>query len=114
MNEPRRLPEIRVDLERVPPGARAVGLDYPENLGLRSKLGGDPDWIQEDETPACESCGEPMTFVAQIDSVEHDNPRNPLRKSPLGNQHYMFGDVGMIYVFYCFDCGLSASIVQGY
>ncbi len=114
MNDPRRLPEFRVDLERVPPGARAVRLDYPENLGLRTKLGGEPDWIQDDETPACEPCGDPMSFVAQIDSVEHDNPRNLLRQTHRSRRQYMFGDVGMIYVFYCFDCSQSASVVQGY
>lgn len=32
-----------------------------------SKLGGFPMWIQGDETPACEHCGGPMAFVAQLD-----------------------------------------------
>jgi len=46
-----------------------------------------------------------MTFVAQIDSVEHDWASNPHRVDALSDdQKWMFGDVGMIYVFFCFDC----------
>ena len=31
------------------------------------KLGGAPDWIQDDETPPCPSCANPMTFVAELE-----------------------------------------------
>lgn len=115
MPDRKRLPEVRVLLERVKRGTRAVPLDYPANLGLRTKLGGEPDWIQSDETPVCESCGEPMDFVAQIDSIEHENKNNPLSKSALGHQQdYMFGDVGMIYVFFCFGCLQPTCLSQDY
>ena len=114
MNELRRLSELRVELERVVPGDRALRLDYPDNLGLRTKLGGEPGWIQDDETPACANCGSTMVFVAQIDSVEHDAPRNPLRRDALADQDYMFGDVGMIYVFFCYDCCQPAAVHQCY
>lgn len=110
MANARRLPEVRVILQRVLPGERAVPPDYPD--GMRTKLGGEPEWIQGDETPRCYSCGEPMTFVAQIDSVEHDDPHNPLRRDCRGHQDYMFGDVGMIYVFLCFACLEPACLVQ--
>lgn len=112
MAEARQLPEIRVILQRVPPSKRAVLLDYPDNLGLRTKFGGEPDWIQGDETPRCDFCGELMTFIAQIDSIEHDNRHNPPRRDCLGHKDYMFGDVGMIYVFYCFECGQPACLMQ--
>jgi hypothetical protein len=114
MAKKRCLPEIRVLLERVKKGEQAVSVGYPENLGLRTKLGGKPDWIQSDETPECELCGEPMDFVAQIDSIEHENQRNPLSKPALGHQDYMFGDVGMIYIFFCFDCLQPSCVVQYY
>ena len=114
MSEPRLLPELRVALERVPPGQRAVPLDYPDNLGLRTKLGGEPEWIQGGEIPDCPHCGNAMTFVAQIDSVEHDSRHNPLRRDCLGEQDYMFGDVGMIYVFFCFECCQPACVHQCY
>ncbi len=54
-----RLNEYRVKLERVKRGDKAAPLEYPENLGLRTKLGGGPDWSHGDETPDCEECGEP-------------------------------------------------------
>jgi uncharacterized protein YwqG len=114
MSEARELPEIRVSLERVPHGQQAVRFDYPANLGLRSKLGGKPDWIQNDEVPGCSHCGKGMTFVAQIDSIEHDSRHNPLGRDCLGEQDYMFGDVGMIYVFFCFECCHPACVHQCY
>src|SRR5262245_60238859 len=112
--KPKRFAEIRVRLERVPPGERAVKLKYPDNLGLRTKLGGKPDWIQTDETPDCPGCSQPMSFVAQIDSIEHDSQKNPLRKDCLENKDYMFGDVGMIYVFFCHQCCEPGCIHQCY
>jgi uncharacterized protein YwqG len=55
------------------------------------KIGGKPDWINDtNEIPSCQSCEEPMAFLAQIDSI--------------GDQ-FCFGDVGMIYVFMCRQCG---------
>jgi hypothetical protein len=96
------------------PHERAVELDYPKNLGLRTKLGGEPEWIQSDDTPACPHCNQPMKFVAQIDSIEHQADNNPWSLPALGDQDYMFEDVGMIYVFFCFDCGQPTAILQGY
>lgn len=114
MTTRRGLNEYRVKLERVKRGERAVPLDYPENLGLRTKLGGKPDWIQSDETPDCPECGDTMYFVAQIDSIEHQSKHNPLMKRPPKHIDFMFGDVGMIYVFYCFDCMELESVQQCY
>jgi hypothetical protein len=92
------------------------GLQYPENLGLKSKLGGEPDWIQGDDVPVCPECSELMTFVAQLDSIEHDSPTNPHRVELFSGKekHFMSEDVGMIYVFFCFDCGETKSVFQSY
>ena len=114
MSEHKVLPELHVALDRVPAGQRAVPLDYPDNLGLRTKLGGEPEWIQGEESPNCPHCDKTMTFVAQIDSVEHDSRHNPLRRDCLGEQDYMFGDVGMIYVYFCFECCTPACVHQCY
>src|SRR5262245_2749848 len=105
---PKKLREYRMDLERVAAGQRAVD---PDALGERSKLGGDPDWIQYDQTPICTNCNRPMTFLAQIDSIEHNSDSNPHRCRS-GKQEYMFGDVGMIYVFLCLECLQTKSVVQ--
>jgi uncharacterized protein YwqG len=106
---PEKLREYRIKLEPVLAGERA----YPEksNLGLRSKFGGNPDWDQNNETPKCSACGEPMSFVGQIDSIEHNEDHNPHQKD-YGKQDYMFGDVGLIYVFFCFECLETQSVFQ--
>ena len=108
-----RLRVYRMKFELVPPGEKVTELEHPDDQGSRSKLGGEPDWEQNDETPSCPHCQRQMTFVAQLDSIEHDWRTNPHRIDALSrNQHYMFGDVGMIYVFLCFDCLETKSIVQ--
>jgi hypothetical protein len=104
------LREYRILFERIADGKPLVDV---ERHGERSKLGGTPDWEQYDETPECPHCKQEMTFVAQIDSIEHDSKTNPHRVYCLSkDQDYMFGDVGMIYVFFCFDCCQSKSIFQ--
>jgi hypothetical protein len=106
------LREYRIKFERVRKGEQAYP-SYPENLGLRSKLGGRPDWVQgNNDTPSCPKCREPMSFVGQIDSIEHNDDRNP-HKQNHRDQDFMFGDVGMIYVFLCFECGETQSVFQG-
>jgi uncharacterized protein YwqG len=79
-------------------------LNYPNNLGKRTRLGGIPDWIQEKETPICKKCGKKMDFIAQIDSIDYNSKK----------KEYMFGDVGMIYVFYCFNCEKTESVFQSF
>jgi hypothetical protein len=115
-----QLPEFRVTLTRLKEGETAYpqGPDIPhyEYHGQRSKFGGKPDQIQgEAPPPECPNCHKPMTFVAQIDSVEHDWPSNPHAVDSLsGDQKWMFCDVGMIYVFYCFDCLHPMATTESY
>lgn len=105
-----KLREYRMKFELVLSDEQAVDTN---KLGLRSKLGGEPDWDQADETPICLRCEEAMAFVAQIDSIEHDEDHNPHRIDCLSNdQQYLFGDVGMIYVFVCFRCFETQSVMQ--
>jgi uncharacterized protein YwqG len=115
MQQPKPLKEYKVALEKVLEGQRAVTDNYPENLGKRTKLGGNPDWIQEPENILCPTCEKPMTFVAQIDSIEHQLHNNPHSVNALSSdQEYMFGDVGMLYLFYCFECSETTSTIQCY
>jgi len=85
---------------------------------MATKLGGDPDWLQTDERPVCPCCKHPMTFLAQIDSFEHvrlDPETAPDLKTLRAlerDQHWVFGDGGMIYVFFCFDCLETRSVFQ--
>ncbi len=105
------LREYRMKFEKVPKGKKAV--PDPTKLGLRSKLGGEPDWVQHPEIPRCPECKEQLIFVAQLDSIEHDEKHNPHAVDCLsGKQQYMFGDVGMIYVFMCSTCMVTKSFIQ--
>jgi uncharacterized protein YwqG len=68
-------------------------------VGTRHKLGGVPDFIQNKEYPKCPDCGETMTFYAQLDSLNDD---------------FCIADVGMIYIFICFECLETKSIIQSH
>lgn len=67
-------------------------------IGQRHQLGGSPAFIQGDATPVC-SCDKQMSFYAQLDSI---------------NDEFVLADCGMIYVFVCFDCYQTASVLQSY
>lgn len=53
------------------------------------QLGGSPDWIQDDETPECPSCGRPMVLAAQLEE-------GPVHRTAMN-----FGGCGNAYVFVC-------------
>ncbi|MFD0141884.1 MULTISPECIES: YwqG family protein [unclassified Streptomyces] len=65
-------------------------VDGKEVLG---QLGGQPYWLQWDETPDCAGCGRGMAFVAQLDQVAN------------------FGG-GYAYVFVCEGCSRAAFLWQ--
>lgn len=72
---------------------------WAENeIGKRHRIGGKPDFIRSTEMPRC-ICGEEMSFYAQLDSI---------------NDEFSLADCGMIYVFVCFDCFTTKSILQSY
>lgn len=85
-------------------GSEVEAQDYPSNLGSRSKLGGMPNWIQPAEIPRCASCKQSMTFILQLDSIDYGQD----------DAQYMFGDVGMIYIFFCFRCCKPLALFQSY
>lgn len=41
--------------------------DVPVPERVLGRLGGEPHWLQDDETPNCPSCGTRMTFTAEIE-----------------------------------------------
>ena len=85
---------------------------HPNNLGLRTKFGGLPDWIQSPEVPCCSECSSEMYFVCQIDSFEDQNNCGLIFDEMPKKIDYMFADVGMLYVFHCFECFESTCIQQ--
>jgi hypothetical protein len=68
-----------------------------DGVGLRHKLGGEPDFLQNQAIPVCPECGKSMIFYAQLDSI---------------NDEFCIADCGMIYVFICFDCNEVKAIIQ--
>jgi hypothetical protein len=84
-------------------------LDAPERWHQRSsrpaqevlgQVGGRPAWLQNDETPACSSCAQPMTFVVQLEEG-HDH-RTSMN----------FGGGGCGYGFCCRACASAAFLWQ--
>ena len=97
------LREYRVKI--IPASDAGAERNYPEDLGLKTKFGGTPDAIQSgDDFPReCVECSGKLHFVAQLDSFEFKSEDNPNRKD-YDDKQFMFGDVGMIYIWFCFDC----------
>ena len=64
------------------------------------QVGGEPGWLQQDETPDCPGCGTAMSFVAQLEEG-HDH-RTDIN----------FGGGGCGYGFRCTDCATAAFLWQ--
>ena len=109
---PLRLPCFRVLLEPIDEEGRRllerrgkIEVDEKDPLKRRfyerHQIVGKPYWIvKEEETPICSRCGQVMTFLAQFDSL-----------SP---EKISFGENGVVYVFYCYDCFEGKVITQCY
>jgi uncharacterized protein YwqG len=75
-----------------PDDAYCEAADAPDSKVI-GKMGGDPLWIQNDETPTCQ-CGATMSFVCQLEDR--------------GGGGINFGDAGAGYAFVCPDCSDQA------
>ena len=94
----RKIPEIPLTpAPRSASAKAAVGFKWNHEAGTRHKLGGTPDWQQSPQWPDCPHCAERMSFYGQLDSI---------------GDKYCLADVGLIYVFVCFNCLLTASVLQ--
>jgi Domain of unknown function (DUF1963) len=95
-----RIPPFKLELIPLDDEARANPPGFPyarPPTGQRHRIGGDPDFLQHVEWPRCPQCGEEMSFYAQIDSL---------------NRQFAIADVGMIFVFLCFDDFTASALVQ--
>lgn len=95
------LPEYKLELLPLTDDAkrrRGFPMSDPE-IGNRSKVGGRPAFIQSEEYPLCTVCGKQMTFYAQLDAI---------------GDGFDIADCGLIYVFICFDCYETKSVIQSY
>jgi hypothetical protein len=93
------IPEFRLHVEPVTAeGAALLGFEAAgEEVGTRHRLGGSPTWLGDDQTPTCRDCGERMTFYGQLDSIGDD---------------ICLADVGLVYVFVCFNDFEARAVVQ--
>jgi hypothetical protein len=68
-----------------------------KEIGTRHQLGGEPSFLQNKTWPNCPTCHDKMTFYAQLDSINDD---------------ICIADCGMIYVFICFGCFKTVSMIH--
>jgi uncharacterized protein YwqG len=99
MPGPKQIPPFRLVPQPVTEAAAILpGFKWAAKaVGTRHQLGGEPSFIQAPDYPDCDSCRQRMTFYGQLDSINDD---------------FVIGDVGMVYVFICFDCLTTKSILQ--
>jgi hypothetical protein len=88
------VPEPLTEEARRLPRFKSAG---PE-AGRRHQLGGEPARkLRDEEWPRCPDCKQGMTFYGQFDSINDD---------------IMIADVGMIYVFLCFECNEAKAVID--
>ena len=95
---PKRIPPFRLEAHPLTPEAEvAAGFAWAdERTGRRHQIGGEPEGLPEAEYPFCKSCGQPMTFYGQLDSI---------------GDNFALADAGVALVFVCFDCFEAAAII---
>ena len=79
------------------------------NLGNKEgkhQMGGLPFWIQDEEHILCVNCKKEMPYIAMIDSELY------IGKDGFREKGHMFGDEGILYIFYCRFCNMIATIGQ--
>lgn len=76
------------------------GISLPEDF---VRLGGDPEWLQDDSVPICPECDRDMVLLIQIKSL-------PRIASHPELEAYCFGDMGTFYVFNC--CNTFTTLEQ--
>ncbi|MDX2642327.1 hypothetical protein PV341_01845 [Streptomyces sp. PA03-1a] len=79
---------------------RPQPVDVATTAPVLGRLGGEPDWLQNDETPSCPSCAAPMAFVAELEEG-HDHATSA-----------NFGGGGLGYTFVCRPCERAAFLWQ--
>lgn len=70
-----------------------------EELGVYTPLlGGEPNWVQNDETPVCPPCGERMDFVVSLPGTAEEFP--------------LVEYEGVVFGFWCRGCRVTATHFQ--
>lgn len=96
--------ELSEALPQIEAQSRFGGIELPSDF---VRLGGEPEWVQDEDRPICEECDNDMALFAQFKSL----PQHLTREYPELNA-YTFGDVGMLYVFICPACSTYKTVWQ--
>lgn len=94
------VPDVGETLLGAVTALRPHPVDVPTAEPVLGRLGGEPHWIQGDETPDCPSCTARMTFTAELEEgSDFATSAN-------------FGGGGRGYVFRCGPCSEAAFLWQ--
>lgn len=97
---PAAVPEEGETLLGATTALRPVAPDASAEESALGRLGGEPEWLQNDETPTCPRCAAPMAFTASLEEGrDHATAAN-------------FGGAGRAYVFTCRPCTEAAFLWQ--
>src|ERR1700761_8132918 len=64
---PATVPDEGVTLLSAPTRFRLQPEEAVAQGPILGRVGGEPDWLQNDETPICADCTMPMTFTAELE-----------------------------------------------
>lgn len=81
-------------------------IDLPDDF---CRLGGTPDWIQNERFPICPECDCNMVLFLQLKSLPYEITK---KVESLGA--YTFGDAGNFYLFHCPKCDTHKTSWQCY
>lgn len=98
--EPATVPTDDATLLGAATGLRRHPELAPTQARMLGRNSGEPDWIQNNETPLCSGCNAPMAFTAELEEGhDHRTAAN-------------FGGGGRGYVFHCDHCRRAAFLWQ--
>lgn len=95
------LPEAPIEFAESLPRWRLQGWAMANDRENLHRLGGEPTWIQSPDFPRCPQCARTMLFVLQLDSLDID-----------GGPEWLWGSGGILYVFWCGECSVTATFWQ--
>lgn len=101
--EPVSLVPAQVDLVRSSPRWDKQDWALSDSRENLYRVGGEPTWIQSAEFPVCPRCSVRMPFLMQFDSDLPDVK---------GGEWSCGSGSGIVYVFWCDPCAISAASIQ--
>jgi hypothetical protein len=97
------MPEVPVQLVETPARWHLQDVGYANGGSDQSlhRVFGEPTWVQDPEFPTCPECRSTMPFLLQLNSFD-----------TVDGLSFCWAGYGILYVFYCPTCALSATLYQ--